>query len=425
MLSKEENDLLTQVGPGTPMGTLMRNYWIPAALASDLVADGAPVRVKILGEKLVAFRDTDGKVGLLDEYCPHRGVSLFLGRNEECGLRCVYHGWKFDVGGNCLDMPTEAEDSPKRRIIKVPSYRTIEMGGVVWAYLGADEPPAPPKFEWTQLRDDQRVVTHTWQECNWLQALEGGIDSMHASTLHTLISDKTRKAGLSGLWRKPMPLRDEVELTSWGHAYTSMRPVDEARTWVKVYQYVMPFHTFFPFELGGDGEIFRPWINGHMFVPIDDENTMVYNMLGKYGDAPMTHQEAEVLEWSRGRGEGEIGPNFRKVRNRDVDWMIDRSAQRSETYSGIEGINTQDHAVQESMGPIVDRTKEHLGTTDVAVVQTRRLLLRNLKAENKDELPGRAPTYYLVRAIERIMEEPKAWRTELRPLFDRSTAKAD
>ena len=422
MLSQEDNELVTRVGPEAPLGRLMRRYWLPALLTSEIAEpDCPPVRVRLLGESLVAFRDTEGRIGLLEEFCAHRRVSLFLGRNEECGLRCVYHGWKFDVDGRCVDMPTEPPETDFKSRIRLAAYPAVELGGVVWAYLGEGEPPAPPHFEWTGLRDDQRVMTRTWQECNWLQALEGGIDSMHASALHTTLTPTTKRAGLSGLWTVPVPLRDEVEVTDYGHAYASIRPMPDNRKWVKVYHYVMPCHTFFPFQLGNDGETLQPIVNGHIFVPMDDGNTMVYNWIGKYGADALTDGEREALEWSRGRAPGEVDEGHRKRRNRDVDWLIDRQVQKSETYSGIDGINNQDHAVQESMGPIVDRSKENLGTTDAAVIATRRILLRRLKDAPPDQdPPGVAPTYYGVRAIERVIDRDVDWRAELAPLYNRA-----
>jgi hypothetical protein len=331
----------------------------------------------------------------------------------------VYHGWKFDVSGRCLDMPTEPAGSEFRRQMRVVSYATVELGGVVWAYLGSGEPPLPPRFEWTRLKPEQRVVTRTWQECNWLQALEGGIDAAHAAALHTVLDDKSKRAGLGGLWRVPVPQKDQVEITTWGHVYASLRPMPEDKKWVRVYHYVMPFYTLFPFEFGGNVDTFQPIINGHIFVPMDDENTMVFNWIGKYGDQPFTAKERDVLEWSRGRGPDEVGPGpeFRKSRNRDQDWLIDRRVQKSETFSGIDGINNQDHAVQESMGPIVDRSRENLGTTDAAVIMTRRLLLRAIKEDAADP-PGRRPTYYNIRAIERMLPADANWRTVLKDLYD-------
>ena len=194
----------------------------------------------------------------------------------------------------------------------------------------------------------------------------------------------------------------------------------DGRKWVKVYHWVMPCHTFFPFQLGNDGETLQPIVNGHIFVPMDDENTMVYNWIGKYGEDALSESERETLEWSRGRAPGEIDDGHRKTRHRGVDWLIDREVQKTETYSGIDGINNQDHAVQESMGPIVDRSKENLGTTDAAVIATRRILLARLKTAAPDEdPPGVAPSYYRIRAIERVVGGDIDWRGALKPLYDR------
>ncbi len=425
MLTKEDNERVTRVGPGTQMGALMRRYWVPALLSSEIgEPDSPPVRVSLLGERLVAFRDSEGRVGLLEEFCAHRGVSLFLGRNEECGLRCVYHGWKYDVTGRCVDMPTEAADSDFKSKIRLVAYPTVELGDVVWAYLGTGEPPPPPRFEWTRLRPDQRIVTRTWQECNWLQALEGGIDSMHASALHTLLKPDAGEARWE-LRTGPVALKEEVEPTDYGHVYSSIRPLDDGRNWIKIYHYVMPFHTFFPFEFAGDRKTLHPIINGHIFVPMDDENTMVFNWIGKHGAEPMSDDQREYMERIRGRAPGEFDANHRKRRNRDVDWLIDREVQKTKTYSGIEGINTQDHAVQESMGPIVDRTRENLGTTDKAVIATRRILLRVLKElERGIDPPGVDTSYYDLRAIERFVPGDTNWRDMLKDFDESSPASA-
>jgi phthalate 4,5-dioxygenase oxygenase subunit len=407
MLTKEDNEKLTRVGPGTPMGEFMRKYWIPALLSSELERDGAPVRLKMLGEKLIAFRDSSDRVGLIDEFCAHRRASLFLGRNEDCGIRCIYHGWKYDVTGQCIDMPTEVSDSPYKSKIRLRAYPTVELGGVVWGYLGSGTPPAPPKFEWTQLPPERLQICRSWVECNWLQALEGGIDSTHASWLHTVISDDTKRPGLRGLWTKSPVLRDEVVLTSYGHCYAALRPVDDDRVWAKVYHYVVPLSTFFPFELP-DGKHHQPQINGNLYLPMDDENTMIFCWIGRYAGEPLTDQQKAALEEFNGRGPSEIGSDFRKRRNADVDWHIDRKVQKEETYSGIEGINNQDQAVQESMGRIVDRSKEHLSSTDAAVTTTRRLLLRLLK-NSENSPPGLLPTYYRVRATEQVIDIGRRW----------------
>src|SRR5216684_4132275 len=198
MLPPKENELITRVGAGTPMGNAMRRYWIPACLATEIAEpDSPPVRVRLMGEDLVAFRDSDGKIGLIDEFCPHRRVSLFFGRNEECGLRCVYHGWKFDVEGNCIDQLNEPPEHQFKQHIHIAAYPTVELGGIVWAYLGPpDKMPAPPKFAWTQVPESRRHVSKVVEECNWLQALEGGIDTSHAPILHRLLTDNSTRGGI-------------------------------------------------------------------------------------------------------------------------------------------------------------------------------------------------------------------------------------
>jgi phthalate 4,5-dioxygenase oxygenase subunit len=204
MLPRKENEWLTRVGPATPMGDTLRRYWVPACLSTELAApDCPPMRVKILGEDLVAFRDSDGRIGLLDEFCPHRRVSLFFGRNEECGLRCVYHGWKFDVEGNCLDQLNEPPEHQFKQHIHITAYPTVEYGGIVWAYMGpADKLPAPPKFAWTQVPETHRHVTKVVQECSWLQALEGGLDTSHAPIMHGSSRTTPGAAGSS----RPTPM---------------------------------------------------------------------------------------------------------------------------------------------------------------------------------------------------------------------------
>src|SRR5579864_4144457 len=190
MLKQAENELITRVGPGTPMGNFMREYWVPAMLSSEVpTPDADPVRILLLGEKLVAFRDTTGKVGLLANHCPHRGASLFFGRNEESGIRCVYHGWKFAADGTCVDMPNEPAESDFKHKVTATAYPTQEAGGVVWVYMGpAEKRPRLPRPEWTLVPPEQRIVTRYIQENNWVQGLEGGIDSSHVSFLHSTVS---------------------------------------------------------------------------------------------------------------------------------------------------------------------------------------------------------------------------------------------
>jgi phthalate 4,5-dioxygenase len=415
MLTKRQNELVTRTDAGTPLGQLMRRYWLPVALSEELAEpDGAPVRVRLLGERLVAFRDTSGRVGLLDELCAHRRASLFLGRNEECGLRCVYHGWKYDAAGQCVDMPTEPAGSRFRSRIRLSAYPTLELGGVIWTYLGPpDAQPPPPRFEWTQVPATHSLVTKTWQECNWLQALEGGIDSIHASLMHRTLTPDTARSGTRGFVVNTLPAREDVYLTDYGFYYGSIRAL-EGMNYVRVHQYVAPITTLFPYQLGNPSRQEKALVSGHMFVPMDDENCMVYNLAWSFDDEPLSEAMRERIEDQRGRGPGEITADYRKVRNVANDWGIDRRVQKTETYTGIDGINTQDHAIQESMGPIVDRTKEHLGATDKAVIAARQVLLRAIKTvEQGGDPPGLGTSYYRLRAIEKFLPSHLAWQETL------------
>ena len=415
MISAAENFTLTQTGAGTPMGETLRRYWMPAALSTELPEpDCPPVRVRLLGEDLVAFRDSLGRIGLLDEFCPHRRASLFLARNEEAGLRCIYHGWKFDVAGSCLDMMNEPEGSDFKDKVRTKSYPTIEQGGVVWAYLGEDgKQPPPPNFEWTQLPPTHRQVSKNMQECNWLQGLEGGIDTAHAPILHRTITPDTDKAGIridSDLVKGGAPLV-EVDPTDYGYRYAGVRSLGERGSIVRGYHYIMPFHQLRPSQSAFRGRSAHAIISGHMWVPMDDHNCMIYNFTYSYDDQPITEVEWQAMEQGYGRGQEHILPDYRTVGNRGNDWLIDRQVQKHETFTGIEGINAQDVAVQESMGSIVDRSLETLARSDMAIVQARRLLLQATRTVADGGDPqGTGPSYYGVRAIERVLAPGVQWR---------------
>jgi phthalate 4,5-dioxygenase oxygenase subunit len=410
MLTQEQNELIQMTGPGTKMGDVMRRYWTPALLSWELPEpDCSPVRVKLLGEELIAFKDTDGKIGLVDNYCPHRRASLFFGRNEECGLRCVYHGWKFDVDGNCVDMPSEPAESNFKDKVKVTAYPCLDMGGVVWTYMGPPEKqPQPPMFEWTQVAETHRSVTKVLQESNWSQALEGGIDSIHASWLHN--NDLSDKVKLES--RSPSS-SIEVELTDYGYNYGSVRPLSQDEgNFVRAYHYIMPYTQIRPNQVRSES----PSISGHMWVPMDNENCMVFNWTYTLGQAPMTEKQ-------KTRSEGVDGfykwvdatKGFRSILNMDNDYGIDREVQRTKTFTGIEGAtNLQDRAIQESMGFLYDRTKEHLATTDRAIIMARQLLVQAARTvEDGGTPPGVAPTYYGIRAIEKVLPSDVRWQDAL------------
>src|ERR687886_341319 len=249
MLSQADNELITRVGPGTPMGTLMREYWVPALLSSELPApDCNPVRVLLLGEKLIAFRDSQGKVGLLDNNCPHRGASLFFARNEECGLRCVYHGWKFDVAGNCLDMPNEPPESNFKDKVHAVAYRAADWGGITWVYMGPrqDSPPALPQWEWCHVPENQLQHSHkAVYECNYMQALEGELDTTHVYFLHSRLDPTAAPA--YGLYAPDRRARLEIIDTNYGVMYGARRNEEDGDTYYwRTTQYLFPFYGMFP-----------------------------------------------------------------------------------------------------------------------------------------------------------------------------------
>jgi phthalate 4,5-dioxygenase oxygenase subunit len=410
MLSREDNELLTRVERSTPMGDTLRRYWLPALLAREVAEpDGPPVRVRLLGEDLVAFRDTRGRVGLLEEFCPHRRASLFFGRNEECGLRCVYHGWKYDTDGRCVDMMNEPAELQFKDKIAITSYPTLEAGGVIWVYLGpAERTPAPPSFAWTRVPATHITVSKVIQESNWLQGVEGGIDTSHAPILHRLLTADTKRPGFkpdNPFVRSKAP-KLELDVTDYGYRYAGVRPLDEATFHVRTYHFILPFHQIRPSR----SESNVPLVAGHMWVPIDDENTMVYNW--EYSTTePLTAEDR--LERRLGNGPHDVDQKtFRSIRNRRNNYMLDRQVQKTESFTGIDGINTQDRAIQEGMGPIIDRSREHLGPADRAIIQARRLLLEAVTTVAEGGTPrGVEPTYTGLAAAEAVLPRGADWRS--------------
>ena len=417
MLTAEQNERLTRTGPGTPMGEAMRRYWIPALLSIEIPEpDCPPIRVKLLGEDLVAFRDTSGRIGLLSEFCPHRRASLWLGRNEEDGLRCVYHGWKFDVSGQCVDQMNEPGEFDFSKKVRANSYPVEEMGGLIWAYMGPSESIPPlPDFEWTRVPEEQRTLTKVVQECNWLQALEGGVDTSHAPIMHRRLREGVTLPGTpfqSAFVQGSAPLL-ELDETDYGYRYFGVRQLGEDRRYVRGYHFIMPFTQLRPPGLG------LAEVHGHHWVPIDDESVMVYNWYYAYGDGPLA-EEAQDPQVSGNSFTTDIDVNdgFRSYRNKSNDWMIDRQVQKTDTFTGIYGINTQDRAVQESMGAIVDREQEHLGQADRAIIVTRRMLQQAIDVVKDGGQPaGISPTYYDLRAAECTIGADEDWRAALMPLM--------
>jgi phenylpropionate dioxygenase-like ring-hydroxylating dioxygenase large terminal subunit len=412
-MRQEDSDRLTKVGPGTPAGELFRRYWQPAALSSELPEkDGAPVRVRLLGEDLLAFRDTDGKIGLVDAYCPHRRAPLFFGRNEECGIRCVYHGWKFNADGTCTDLPSEPAESPMKNNIRIKSYPTFEQGGIVWTYMGPkDKQPAPPDYEWSRAPETHRAVSKAYQACNYLQGLEGGLDTAHVSFLHNnRIGDK------KNLFARDGAPKIEVFETDYGYYYVSTRKLGEDRDFIRVYQYTMPFQQMRPnmVQTGLESNRMAPRSDGHLWVPIDDEQTFVYNWTCGYDEAcALDPDQIERTEAFYGRGVDDYIPGTFKLKaNLSNDFFIDRQKQKDTSFTGIEGVNTQDVALQEGMGTVTDRTQEHLGTSDRAIAVMRRMLLDATRTVEAGETPrgAESQSYRHIRPYDGLVPTGTDWR---------------
>ena len=414
MLRKEQNDLLTQTGPGTDCGKLFRSYWLPALLAEELPEnDCPPVRVKLLSERLLAFRDSDGRLGLIDEFCAHRGVSLWFGRNEEKGLRCPYHGWKYDVTGQCIDVPSEPEESGYCRKIKLKSYPLIERGGVLWTYMGpSDRQPPLPEWEFATVPDRQRFVSKRIQECNWLQAMEGGIDSSHVSFLHRgdINSDPLFKGAKGNQYNlaDARPVFEVVE-SAGGLYIGARRNAENDQYYWRITQYVLPSFTMIA-PRGNHS------VHGHFWIPIDDENCWTWS----FDYHPIRNlTDAETAAMRDGKGvHVKCAPGtFRPVANKDNDYLIDRAAQKAgRSYSGVEGFGMQDTSIQESMGPIVDRTKENLVSTDNGIIMARHRLLRSIKAlmEKGEIPPGVDTAHQQVRSAAVVLPRDQAFKDAAR-----------
>jgi phenylpropionate dioxygenase-like ring-hydroxylating dioxygenase large terminal subunit len=370
------------------MGALMRRYWIPAAFSHQIAKpDSPPIRVRLMGEDLVLFRDTQGRIGLIDERCPHRTASMFFGRNEESGLRCVYHGLKFDVTGACVDVPCvpqagEAQQQKLREQLRIKSYPCLERGDVIWTYMGpAELKPEFPDLEWTLLPAAQRFSTRHVQECNWLQALEGGFDATHLTFLHGAESEPTRRI---------IATMYEVLPTDFGFIVATGRdPGPDRDIMWNVNVMLMPFHKI----------ISSVPHAAHVWAPIDDENTMLYSV-DFHPSRPLTDQDLERSKTGRGIHTENIPGTDHAIRNRANDYLIDRELQASgKSFTGMKGFGTQDCAIQESMGPIADRSKEHLLASDAAIIKIRRLLLQTLKDHAAGKpLPGMRAESYRVRS---------------------------
>jgi phthalate 4,5-dioxygenase len=379
MLPREDNDLLTQVGPEKPLGRLMRHYWLPALLSVEIPEpDCPPVRVRLLGENLVAFRDSQGRVGLLGEHCAHRGTSLFFGRNEECGLRCIYHGWKYAVDGTVLETPAEPPGSTLKDKVRQTAYPCKEAAGIVWSYLGpTDKLPLLPNYEWMHLPHNNLYVTKSIQDCSWLQGLEGECDSSHLSFLHkNFTGERPRGGGDGALYAADSaPELEGIEM-DYGVRMLSCRKIDPDTVYLRVSNIVLPCHGFIPTGgLKGNPEGYTI----HSHVPIDDTHSMRYNI---------HFRRNRAIDDNERQHDEEIGSDFHKRRNLENNYLQDREQQKRENFTGMGPIFlVHDSCATESMGPIYDRAQEHLGVSDMTVIAVRRFLLRAVRAVEAGQEP--------------------------------------
>jgi phthalate 4,5-dioxygenase oxygenase subunit len=400
MLTAEQNRLLTEVEGDAPMGRWMRQrHWIPCTRSDSLKAGGAPQRVKLLGETFVAFRAEDGRVGFFDEACPHRGVSLVLARNEDCALRCIFHGWKIDVSGKVVEVPSEGERGAAFGArVNVKRYPTFEGGGLLWVFLGAGAPPPRPPLPFLQLSPESCWVTRSITPCNWLQGVEGTIDSIHVGTLHqSWIGKHYQKDGRSIAMTLDHHPRYEVEDTDYGLRAAALRTLADGKQYVRVTEYVMPFVSLVPAgNTDREGTIF-------IATPIDNTSHLLF--WGFWNeDGPRIEAERQMST-----GERDLDDYAWVAPGPDWTWGQNRAAMAQGHFSGLDRcLLEEDMIVQASMGPVVDRTKEHLCSSDVGIVHTRRRLLEAVAAfERAEDPPARDA---IVRPLDIVAGADYRWR---------------
>ena len=428
MMNAADNEMLVRTSAGTPMGEYFRRYWLPVALSKEMPApDSPPIRVKVMGEELVAFRDTNGRVGLVEPRCAHRGSNLFFGRNEDCGLRCVHHGWKYDVEGKCVDMPNVEPDAGMRGKISIKAYPTREFGELVWAYFGPREVmPELPQLEHGLLPASQRYVTKRLQQCNWAQSMDGAVDTAHFSFLHmpaptfksnaasNIAADEKR---IGWLRNDPMP-RFTILDHEVGFVVGGARKADGTDLYWRITQFMLPTHSITPSAM--PGEIYY----GYTWVPVDDESCWIY-VYGWHPDRPITKEERAKFD-KGGYGQfAELGPDYIPLRNRGNDYLIDRNEQKTISFTGVRGIAEQDTLAQESQGVIADRTREHLTATDIGVVHFRRLMLKEAKALKNGREPTAAkhPESYRLRSGGAVLPGGLSFEEVMKERFGSSTGK--
>lgn len=413
----KENEALTRVGPGTLMGNLMRQYWLPALRSDELEAGGAPVRLLLLGEKLIAYRSPNGDVGVMDHRCPHRNASLFFGRNEEGGMRCVYHGWQFDVSGQCVDVPNIPDGEAFKSKVKTTAYKAFEKHGVVWVYMGdQSRVPPTPGIEVLNAEDGEIELAFALRECNFLQCLEGDIDTSHLAFLHVGNVQPEQLDSTDPMKYVVGNRRPELEVSDapWGTTYCAFKTTESDGNYLRFANFMFPFWSQVP---QGD---FETNLFSRAWVPMDDTHTMSITITWK--KRPPTFRPMKDGSELPGVAPLQLLPNttdwfgrFRTVQNLANDFLIDREAQReNRIYTGIENIGVQDQAMTDSMGAITDRSREHLSHSDIMIARTRRRLLRAARdLENNGTPPPGVNdpfVYHLARSGEVVVGKVEDWQ---------------
>ena len=409
MMKQHDNEAVTRTDPNTPMGNLFRRYWLPALKSDELpFADCAPVRLPILGERLLAFRNSENKIGIVAEACPHRRASLYFGRSEQCGIRCAYHGWHFALDGRCLEIPSEDQDSKIKDRVQLTAYRTFERGGVIWVYLSDGEPPPRPQLEWAALPPENLFVSRRLQECNYFQVMEGGLDSSHLSWLHqgSLMDDPIMGMSGSGTDSRILEImaadrspRYQTIATAGGLLLGARRNAGDGRYYWRITQFVLPcFNLIAPF---GDLSL-----NAQAWVPMDDHNCWSW-AINYYRDKALSVAEREYMRAGGGLHVEFIDRTHQGSANRANDYQRDTARQRrGESFTGIPNFAMQDAAVQESQGLIADRSNEQLVSSDYGIVRTRKALLSAIEANGLGRAPaGLDPVSQNVKSASIITDE--------------------
>jgi phthalate 4,5-dioxygenase oxygenase subunit len=420
MLSSKDNQVLTQVGPGTPMGELFRRFWIPAVLSDELPGpDCEPVRVRLLGEDLIAFKDTTGRAAIVDAFCPHRSAPLFFGRNEECGLRCVYHGWKFDVDGNCVEMPNCTEGETFKERVKLTSYPVADRAGMIWVYMGPREAVPPlPGFEWLDVPSNQRYVFKYFMDCNYLQTLENEFDTTHSSYLHSTLDGNVnnpinRITGQSFANRRRMLDYSRITIVDTDFGSAMITQQDPTADGKDVYTLGIPY--WMP-SFSAAGALSAPGVFPvNMKVPVDDTHSVFFRF--KWSREPLSEKVLSEMKYGNYEFPVVIPGTYRTQANQSNDYQIDRVRQRFFNYTGIVNTPVQDFAMVENQrGSVTDRTRETLVSSDKYLIHIRRRLMTAAEKLQHGEEPPEPwrPQAYQLRtrrievpagtALERVIE---------------------